>query len=109
MAEPTADATATPSSISSNAYAVAKGSDDARADIMTQIRTSMETNATSGSDVSAVTVKLEGTPNVDITTGAGALLLDATLQKLGTQEQVAGQVLSSSNRSAKEMPSPLRA
>jgi hypothetical protein len=86
-------------SISSNAFLVANDADTKREDIMSEIKNAVSSANTGGSDV-YVNV---GGSNIDISTGAGALVLDDTLQKLSTQEQSAAQILSAQNRATKEV------
>ena len=94
----------TQGTIEGDAYFVANAADDARQDIMSDIRTAVTGASNGTSDVYSIPA-LGG---IDISTGAGALILDDTLQKLSNQEQASGQILSSKNRGQKEMNQLMR-
>ena len=93
--------------ISLNAYEATSTTNDIREGIMQDIRDSVAGMADGGNEDMTVSVSLRGT-EVDISTGAGALLLDDTLQTLSTIEQSAAQILASNNRAVKEINQTLR-
>lgn len=94
-------------SLSANAYEAADWADASREEIMNDIRDAIESNANGTNDVDGVEVEIDGIA-VDISSGAGALLLDDKLQELSTIEQSAAQILAANNRAQKEVNQLLR-
>lgn len=69
-----------------------------REDIMNQVA-----NVAAG-DATQVTIRMSGgDKTVDISTGAGALVLDDRLQELATLEQSAAQLVAAENRAQKDV------
>lgn len=95
-------------SIEANAYETARISEQTREGIMSQIRDQLGGDNSTVNDVT-INVNLPGEDDaVDISSGAGALLLDSALQKLSTLDQASAQILSSKNRSQKEITQAMR-
>lgn len=72
-----------------------------RNDIMSQVA-----NVAGGGATTTVNIKMSGstTPKaVDISTSAGALVLDDRLQELATMEQSAAQLVAAENRAQKDV------
>ncbi|GBR77604.1 hypothetical protein RDn1_263 [Candidatus Termititenax dinenymphae] len=69
-----------------------------REDIMSQVKAAATTGGTSNN------VTIAG-GQIDISTGAGALVLDDALQELSTLEQAAAQLVAAENKAQKQVHS----
>ena len=111
--------------ISEAGYQAIKNVDDLRAGIMEAVATvaggtpsgtaakpSTVTAGTNSINFHAETTRLAGlgslTGGIDITTGAGALVLDDVLQAMSTVEQSAAQLVSAENKAQQQVNSLAR-
>ena len=74
-----------------------------RDNIMDAVKDAIE--ASSDGDTGSVNFELQTSilQGIDIATGAGAMVMDDTLQKLSTGDQSAAQLVSASNKANKEV------
>jgi len=94
-------------SVESNAYKVAETAENTREKIMDDIRSQLGRQA-DGTFSEDITLQVQELGGIDISSGAGALVLDDVLQKLSTIQQSAAQILASKNRGVKEMQQLMR-
>jgi hypothetical protein len=90
------------SQIAKDGYVAIASVTEIRSALMAQIKNV----ATSGGDTKEIALK-NGTASVsiDISTGAGALVLDDALQELSTLEQAAAQLVAAENKAQKQVHS----
>lgn len=87
------------SQIAENAYDAIASATATRKDLMEQIKDVATCTAVTSKEVTI------GTNRIDISTGAGALVLDDYLQELSTIEQAAAQFVAAENKAQKQVHS----
>ena len=80
-------------------YKAIDGIETLRKDLMADLKDA----ATSSSDAANKITIGPGSEKVDISTGAGSLVLDNYLQELSTVEQAAAQIVAQSNKAQKNV------
>ena len=91
------------SDIAQAGYDALKGVGEARSFIMSQVKTAAE--GTNSSGAAKIQLSSNSTSTIDISTGAGALVLDDALQELSTIEQAAAQLVAAENKAQKQVHS----
>ena len=86
--------------IAKDGYEAVKAVEDRRSEVMSCVKVAAASGSTNRN------VSIAGT-SVDISTGAGALVLDDYLQELSTVEQAAAQLVAAENKSQKQAHSIL--
>ena len=95
------------SDIAQAGYDALKGVGEARSFIMEQVKKAAAGSGTDGAAKIYLASK-DGSPvgsQIDISTGAGALVLDDALQELSTIEQAAAQLVAAENKAQKQVHS----
>ncbi len=87
-----------PSGIIDNAYKALQNVETVRSDLMSDLKTA---SGPTGSKI----ITIGATDSIDISTGAGAMVLDSYLQELSTVEQAAAQVVAQHNKAQKTVHS----
>lgn len=87
--------------IAEDAYDVVSEVAGKRTDLMSEIKSAVTSNDTNIS----MDINGNGAEDVDISTGAGALILDDYLQELSTVEQAAAQFVAAENKAQKQIHS----
>jgi|GEM_PF-4498839 len=90
-----------------DAYDIAANADFERESIIADIKDAIEEQQTNPGDVTQIKVEIDG-KDIPIDTGAGALVLDAKLQELSVQGQVAAQFVAGQKRAWTEIKSAIR-
>ncbi|GBR73782.1 hypothetical protein NO1_1080 [Candidatus Termititenax aidoneus] len=93
------------SNIAKDAYAAIANVTDIRSQIMAQITSVATGSGDKEIDIGALTDKGGTSVKIDISTGAGALVLDDALQELSTLEQAAAQLVAAENKAQKQVHS----
>lgn len=91
------------SQIATDAYCVVDSVTKARAQIMSEIKGAAGTDGSK--EIKISTLNGSSSISIDISTGAGALVLDDALQELSTLEQAAAQLVAAENKAQKQVHS----
>lgn len=89
--------------IAEDAFEAIKSIETVRADVMEELKGAAEAGATD--QVISLSIDGGAAIEVDIATGAGALVLDNYLQELSTVEQAAAQLVAQANKAQKQVHS----
>jgi hypothetical protein len=93
------------SNIAKDAYEAIANVTDIRSQLMNEIKKVASTGASKEIDIGKITSRTGESVKIDISTGAGALVLDDALQELSTLEQAAAQLVAAENKAQKQVHS----